>query len=1067
MELQANSHTDNRFFESIIENSDLLVFVLNSDASIFYSNASAFQTLKLSDAKQVGSFMQIVDPSDRIRLRVKLSKCFKNHKSESFQLRLKDAGKGYAEYQCNATINKESDGVIRFNLQCRPLLTAPKKKTIVEENNELSLFQSLIDNSSDAVQVVRENGYLYYMNNEASERLNIDPNKLENIHVTDMEALFSEPGSWEKHVAHMKIVKSKTVEGQHINQVTKAIIPVEVNVKYVEISGEGFLIANARDISDRKENERILKNEQQRFEYAVDGASLGTWEWNVQTGEVNVNEGWARILGYTVEELSPLSIDVWLKHAHRKDLGKSLPILKEHFNGKKEYYEIEIRVLHKDGHWVWVLDKGKIVSWTKDGDPEWMYGTLQDITKKKENELKLIRQQKALTALNEISVLGNMPFKSQLNSALQIGLDFLQVENANISEYRSTDNRVKILSHVSCSESKFRKGTTFNANESDSMAVLNTNKVLHIQNKLKSPFVNLNINQKFDFSQYIGCHIDSHNNLYGALNFSSTKNRKRKFDAAEIEFVELLARWVGSAIERNTFVENLESAKKMAEAASVAKESFLTNMSHEIRTPLNGIMGMMRELEKEPLTDNQKRNLFRANEASGHLLGILNDILDIAKVEAGELELDRRFFNIRKTFSSINGMLSVQAKARGIKLSTSVDKNVAKIVEGDEHRLRQILLNLAGNAIKFTEEGNVSIHCRVISTSGMGQHLSIKISDTGIGMEPEHLKNLFQKFNQADLSITRKFGGTGLGMVITKQLLDLMNGNISVKSEKGVGTEVRVTINFATAGVEYVEEEDIQEQMSIKGKRILLVEDNEVNRLVASFSLKRLEVEIVEAENGEQAVEILKKQKFDLVLMDIQMPIMDGMKATQIIRNEMNLHTPIIALSANAFKSEIDACKSIGMNDYITKPYVEKEFVKKVIKQCTQSIMPDNKAENLNLKTKHYDLMQLEFMSKGNPKVMKNILEAFERNFSESTKVVEEAFEAKDLITVKQIAHKMKPSIDFIGTPELKEKVRELESFNLERPRPAYYMQKLAQTIIAALRLKLESMKKEALGAVV
>lgn len=1182
MKLESHNSIESNFIETYVDNCPRLVFLLSEKASIVYCNKLAKETLKLKvNALESINFLSCIKPQEKLKFRSEVSKSNLSNHSENFVIALGVYG-SFKNYKCELKALKNSEQEAKYLLECEAMAekTEPEQST----SKNMLLFKSLIDSASDAVQVVKESGYLYYINLAASQRLSLDIKDVESTHISDIEPMFKNFGSWESHIEELKKIDSLTLDGKNINQKTKEIIPVEVVVKHVEIDNEGYVIATTRDISARRESERILAEEKQRFDYVVRGTNLGTWEWNVQTGEAKVNDRWTEIFGYTQEELNPITIDTWIKYAHRKDLAKNLHKLNEHFEGKTEFYEIECRVLHKSGKWRWVLDRGKVVSWTEDGKPLLMFGTLldicsykkleydlkssvhrfqsiydlspvgiaindfesgkfldannaflestgytkaeflnlsywdvtppeyghqeqiqlkqlentgkygpyekeyikkngkhypvllngvsynneegnkvilsviQDITKIKLTEDKMRRQQKALTSLNEISALRKATLNEQLTAALHIGLDFLRLDMANVSEINllQTDN-IKILAHASKKDRTLRKGSVYKLNESDSIIASCKNALAKITDLSSSQYAECSFNSAFNFCSYIGAPITIQGEVYAYLNFSSKLKRNRNFDVTEKDFVSLLVRWMASAIERHRVLKNLESAKIMAESASVAKEAFLTNMSHEIRTPLNGIMGMMREIKNEALSVNQQIQLEKANEASEHLLEILNDILDISKVEAGELELENRFFKIRKTFASVDSILSSQARNKGIKLNTYVDIGVAKIMKGDEARLRQILINLAGNAIKFTNQGSVTIMCEVQANTKRNQEILIKVIDTGIGIEKSHLNKIFQKFHQEDPSISRRYGGTGLGMVITKQLVDLMGGKIRVESEKNVGTEVYINMTLpisVNASVEEEENTEIQTE-SVRGKKILLVEDNEMNRLVANFTLNRLGVKTIEAENGKIAVDLIKNEKFDLVLMDIQMPIMDGMEATKIIRNKLKNDVPIVALSANAFKSEIDACKAIGMDDYMTKPYQEKDFIKKVLKYTKSN--KNNDFKSLVIKNEApeilYDLTQLKALYQGQPDVfLTKIINIFKKSISEFSSNVSTSFENNDLEQVKKLAHKIKPSIDYMGVYSIKNDILELEMFDLDKPKAKNEMIELYTKIIGVLK---------------
>lgn len=475
----------------------------------------------------------------------------------------------------------------------------------------------------------------------------------------------------------------------------------------------------------------------------------------------------------------------------------------------------------------------------------------------------------------------------------------------------------------------------------------------------------------------------------------------------------------------------LENEKTRAEEASRAKEAFLANMSHEIRTPLNAIIGFLRELDKQELTDLQKKYVENSSFASKHLLAIINNILDISKIEAQEMSLEQEDFILETTLSNVLTVLEPKAKQKGINLEATISKETFPVLKGDALRIDQILFNLIGNSLKFTHKGHIAIKCNVIDDDEKSQELCISIEDTGIGMDKSYINTIFKKFSQEDKAVTRKFGGTGLGMAITKELVQLMNGRIEVESEKNVGTTIFIYIRLLKGNVENINNlkkvDSEYNDIDLNGISVLLVEDNEMNRMVAQNSLNYFNCEVVEAENGLEALECLENKKFDIILMDIQMPEMDGIEATKVIRTKLKLETPIIALTANAFKTEIEKCKKAGMNDYVTKPFDEailietiaKHTVKKTIVVAKENIIMDNQ--------KLYNLNSLNALSRGNDDFVFKMISIFIEQTKDTIDKVELALESDNFKEVSKLIHKIKPSVDGLGVSSISNEIKLLE----------------------------------------
>jgi len=382
--------------------------------------------------------------------------------------------------------------------------------------------------------------------------------------------------------------------------------------------------------------------------------------------------------------------------------------------------------------------------------------------------------------------------------------------------------------------------------------------------------------------------------------------------------------------------QKLREAKELAEESTKIKSEFLANMSHEIRTPMNGILGITGLAMKNEKSEEQKEYLTKIDQSARSLLRILNDILDFSKIEAGKLAIEKTEFRIDSVLNEIHNILAFSISQKGIELIINISDKINFNIVGDSLRLQQVILNITSNAIKFTHEGYVTVSVEVIETHENIAELLFAIKDTGIGMTKEQCSKVFGAFDQADSSTTRKYGGTGLGLAISKSLIELMDGHIWVESEPNVGTTFFFTAKFEFKEARGQRElSDIDEDYQggdvyvipeeLSGARLLIVEDNEINQLIASEYLKEAGFTYDIANNGVEAVKMIELNDYRLILMDIQMPEMDGLTATSIIRaNSKFENIPIIAMTANAMQGDRERSLSAGMDDHITKPFIPK-----------------------------------------------------------------------------------------------------------------------------------------------
>ncbi|OQP53975.1 hypothetical protein A4D02_20010 [Niastella koreensis] len=503
----------------------------------------------------------------------------------------------------------------------------------------------------------------------------------------------------------------------------------------------------------------------------------------------------------------------------------------------------------------------------------------------------------------------------------------------------------------------------------------------------------------------------------------------------------------------------IRSEKKVRETARV-KENFLANMSHEIRTPMNAILGFTQLLSQKRMDDDAKHFVTTIQSSGENLLTIVNDILDISKIEAGMMRIEKLPFSLRGLVNSIELMVQQKVMSKSISLTIAIDNSLPDILEGDPVRLTQIINNLLGNAIKFTEKGAIDL--RIIKKEIIDNIVTLQfvIRDTGIGIEPQKLKEIFGRFQQADDTITRQYGGTGLGLSIVKDLVDLLKGTITVESTPGTGTAFTITLPY------FISTQQIRNNLGISelpiannthtNLHILITEDNEANQSLLSHIFRNWNIPFAIANNGQEAIELLKKKEFNLVLMDIQMPVMDGYTAARKIRNELKLTVPIVAMTAHALPGEKEKCLSYGMNDYITKP-VKQDQLRDLINRFTSFAQPVVKTETPkpSEETNNYNFIQLDYLkdvSAGNKNYEKDVTQKFLQAVPVALQQLEMALQEGNTDAMKRIAHNLKTTISVMGLNDtLNPLLDEVEAGNRDNTQLRNTLHKITDTCRQAM----------------
>lgn len=697
------------------------------------------------------------------------------------------------------------------------------------------------------------------------------------------------------------------------------------------------VVCYANDITHKVKVSKALERSQALLQDTLALAKVGIWSTDALKNTVEWDARTAEIMGLPAET-QYLKSDDYYARVHPQDLEQVTETISQ-FEKSEQELMLEHRIITPEGKVKYILEKAKA-----ERDP---YGKLlrvvgytQDITELRREELintnLLIEVKQATEELLAFENFDESVAKAIMRVAKAIGADYAWVFQHRLFDKGmgaalltpnliGTDLPAELLEAL-------KAGRTY-----DEMGVS------HWYEMLSKGGVKVGDTSKEEVSDFLRlCNLKRYvvlpillkDHFWGFIGFDAM-DPYRPWTENDENILRGFCNTLGSVIRMSQYQDSLRQAKELAEHATQTKTNFLSNISHEIRTPMNAIIGLT-ELLMPGETEEERLEYLHAIKFSGdNLLRLINDLLDLSKIEANKMNLDSQPFPIKELLRQFEKVMSYLTKEKQLKLKFSIDKDLPNLLAGDQIRLNQILLNLGSNAVKFTEKGQVNFEVKIASQQLDTYWIEMRMQDTGIGIADDKLKLIFDSFEQAEKYISRKFGGTGLGLTITNKLIELMGGSISVSSSKGEGSTFVVRLPLGKVSGEITNDlrYSALATKDLKSCRILIVEDNKINILLVSRLLKSWKAEFAVAENGLEAQEILKEQRFDLILLDLQMPIMNGFELMEKLRTGEagpQIDIPVMALTADAYEQTRGKALSLGFNDFITKPIQADDLYQKI-----------------------------------------------------------------------------------------------------------------------------------------